>query len=31
LERQMDGLRKDLPKIVGDGMRDVLRERDNER
>jgi Tfp pilus assembly protein PilO len=31
LERQMDGLRKDLPKIVGDVMRDVLQERDNKR
>jgi hypothetical protein len=28
LERQMDDLRKDLPKIVGDVMRDVLQERD---
>jgi len=25
----MDGFRKDLPKIVGDVMRDVLQERDN--
>jgi len=31
LERQMDGLKKDLPKIVGDVMRDVLQERDNKR
>jgi chromosome segregation ATPase len=31
LEGQMDGLRKDLPKIVGDVMRDVLQERENKR
>jgi len=31
LERQVDTLRKDLPGIVGDVMRDVLRERDKER
>jgi tetrahydromethanopterin S-methyltransferase subunit G len=31
LERQMDRLRKDLPKIVGEVMRDVLSERDKKR
>jgi hypothetical protein len=31
LERQVDALRKDLPSIVGDVMRDVLRERDKKR
>jgi hypothetical protein len=31
LERQMDRLRKDLPKIVGEVMRDVLSERDRKR
>jgi uncharacterized protein YoxC len=31
LERQMDSLRKDLPKIVGEVMRDVLQERDKKR
>ena len=31
LERKVDGLTKDLPKIVGEVMRDVLRERDKER
>jgi len=28
LERKVDGLVNDLPRIVGDVMRDVLRERD---
>ena len=31
LERKVDGLTKDLPKIVGEVMRDVLREHDKER
>jgi uncharacterized protein YoxC len=31
LEDEMDGLRKNLPKIVGDRMRDVLQERDRKR
>ena len=31
LERKVDGLTKDLPKIVGEVMRDVLRERDKQR
>ena len=31
VERKVDGLTKDLPKIVGEVMRDVLRERDKER
>jgi chromosome segregation ATPase len=31
LERQVDALRKDIPSIVGDVMRDVLRERDKKR
>ncbi|HEY7246510.1 MAG TPA: hypothetical protein VH678_21775 [Xanthobacteraceae bacterium] len=30
LERTVNTLRKDLPAIVGDVMRDVLRERDSE-
>jgi hypothetical protein len=28
LDRKVDGLVRDLPKIVGDTMREVLRERD---
>jgi hypothetical protein len=31
LERKVDTLRKDLPSMVGEVMRDVLRERDRER
>jgi len=31
LERKVDTLRKDLPSMVGEVMRDVLRERDQER
>ena len=31
VERKVDDLTKDLPKIVGEVMRDVLRERDKER
>ena len=31
LERKVDTLRKDIPSIVGEVMRDVLRERDRER
>ena len=31
LERKVDTLRKDIPSIVGEVMRDVLRERDTER
>jgi hypothetical protein len=31
LERKVDTLRKDIPSIVGEVMRDVLRERDQER
>jgi tetrahydromethanopterin S-methyltransferase subunit G len=31
LERQVDALRKDIPSIVGEVMRDVLRERDKKR
>jgi chromosome segregation ATPase len=31
LERKVDTLRKDIPTIVGDVMRDVLRERDEKR
>ena len=31
LERKVDTLRKDIPGIVGEVMRDVLRERDRER
>src|SRR5262249_30463502 len=31
LERQVATLRKDIPSIVGDVMRDVLRERDKKR
>jgi len=31
LERKVDGLTRDLPTIVADVMRDVLRERDKER
>jgi len=31
LEQGLSGLRKELPKIVGDTMREVLRERDAER
>jgi septation ring formation regulator EzrA len=31
LERKVDTLRKDIPSIVGEVMRDVLRERDKER
>ena len=31
LERKVDGLTKDLPTIVGEVMREVLRERDKER
>jgi predicted nucleic acid-binding Zn-ribbon protein len=31
LERKVDTLRQDIPSIVGDVMRDVLRERDKER
>ena len=31
LESQLDALRKDIPSIVGDVMRDVLRERDKKR
>jgi len=31
VERKVDGLTKDLPKVVGDAMREVLRERDKER
>jgi hypothetical protein len=31
LEREMNSFRKELPKIVGDVMRDVLRERDKKR
>jgi hypothetical protein len=31
LERDLKGLRTDLPKIVGDSMREVNRERDKKR
>jgi hypothetical protein len=31
LERRVDALRKDIPSIVGEVMRDVLRERDKKR
>ena len=31
LERKVDTLHKDIPSIVGEVMRDVLRERDTER
>ena len=31
VERKVDGLTKDLPKIIGEVMRDVLRERDKKR
>jgi hypothetical protein len=31
LERKVDTLRRDIPGIVGEVMRDVLRERDTER
>jgi tetrahydromethanopterin S-methyltransferase subunit G len=31
IEHELGGLRKDLPKIVGDVMREVLRESDKER
>jgi septation ring formation regulator EzrA len=31
LERKVDTLRKDIPSMVGEVMRDVLRERDSER
>jgi len=31
LERKVDTLRRDIPTIVGEAMRDVLRERDTER
>jgi tetrahydromethanopterin S-methyltransferase subunit G len=31
LDRKVDDLTKSLPKIIGDVMRDVLRERDGER
>ena len=31
LERQVDALRKDIPSIMGEVMRDVLRERDKKR
>jgi uncharacterized protein YoxC len=31
LERKVDGLTKDLPKIIGEVMREVLREHDKKR
>ena len=31
LERKVDSLRRDIPSIVGEVMRDVLRERDQDR
>jgi uncharacterized protein YoxC len=31
LERKVDGLTRELPKIVGDVMREVLRDRDDRR